>query len=233
MSESAAPHISELAVAEIERRLQWRAMPALLFLGILALLLGVAFWPSVFPARHVAGLPDDPDVFAAARLLRAHVALPTGELRFESALTGDVVPGVRVVADADERLALAGKLLDQARPRLVHDVRWQVARATLDLARHRYGDAERRYHAALDRYPNYPEARLGLGVTYALAGEIERNPLAQRQRFLRAIAQFACVTPRDAEYEEALFNRALLLDRTGRHDEAARYANLLVARAGK
>src|SRR2546425_10804435 len=95
MIESAASNGSELAVAEIERRLQWRAVPALMFLGILTLLLAVAFWPSVFPPKHVAGLPDDPDVFAAANLLHAaHVALPASELRFESALTGDVVPGM-------------------------------------------------------------------------------------------------------------------------------------------
>ena len=224
MSESPAPNASELAVAEIERRLQWRAMPALMFLGILGLLLGVAFWPSVFPPKHVAGLPDDPDVFAAANLLRAHVALPATELRFESALTGDVVPGMPAPPDADERLTQAALLIHEARGRLAHDVRMQVARATLDLMQHRYRDAERRYHAAVNRYSSYPEADLGLGVTLTLAGELERNALAQRQRFLRAIAQFAAVTPSDAEYEEALFDRAILLDRVGRREEALRYA---------
>jgi len=224
MSETPAPNVSELAVAEIERRLQWRAMPALMFLGILALLLGVAFWPSVFPPKRIAGLPDDPDVFAAAVRLRAHIALPASELRFESALTGDVIPGMRAAPDADERLADAAALLDQAHSRFAQDVRMQVARAALDLVRHRYRDAERRYRSALNRYTNYPEARLGLGVTLGLAGQLERNPLAQRQRFLRAIAQFSAVGPRDAEYEEALYDRALLLERVGRREEAARCA---------
>lgn len=230
MTESPAPNVSELAVAEIERRLQWRAMPALMFLCILALLLAVAFWPSVFPPKRMAGLPDDPDVFAAANQLRAHVVLPATELRFESALTGDAVPGMRAAADADARLAQAAALLDQAHARFSQDVRMHVARAALDLVRHRYRDAEQRYRDAVDRYSNYPEARLGLGVTLALAGELERNPLAQRQRFLRAIAQFAAVTPRDAEYEEALFDRAILLERVGRREEAARFAREYVAR---
>jgi tetratricopeptide (TPR) repeat protein len=230
MSEAPAPNVSELAVAEIERRLQWRAMPTLLFLGVLVLLLGVGFWPSVFPARRVGGLPDDPDVFAAASKLRANVALPTSELRFESALTGDVLPGARVPADQDERLAQASALLEKARPRFPRDIRMRVARATLELARHRYDDAERHYHYALDRYPNYPEARLGFGVTLALAGELDHNPLGQRQLFLRAIAQFAAVGPRDAEYEEALYDRALVLERVGRKAEAAKFAREYLAR---
>jgi tetratricopeptide (TPR) repeat protein len=222
MSQEPAP--TELAVAEIERRLQWRAMPALMFLGILALLLAVAFWPSLFPPKHIAGLPDDPDVFAAANLLRAHVTLPVSDLRFESAITGDVIPGMRAAPDADERLTEASRLLHQAHGRFSRDVRMQAARAALDLVQHRYREAELRYRSALNRFTDYPEARLGLGVTLALAGQLESHPLAQRQRFLRAIAQFAAVAPREAEYEEALFNRALLLERVGRREEAARYA---------
>ena len=54
MSEAPTPNVSELAVAEIERRLQWRAMPMLMFLGVLALLLGAAFWPNVFPPKLIA-----------------------------------------------------------------------------------------------------------------------------------------------------------------------------------
>src|SRR5262245_15534149 len=230
MTEGPAHNVSELAVAEIERRLQWRAMPALLFLCILALLLAVSFWPSVFPAKRIAGLPDDPDVFAAANQLRAHLSLPATEMRFESALTGDAVIGLPPAPDAGERLAQAEALLDQANRRFRHDVRMHVARAALDLFRHRYRSAEERYQGAVDRYSNYPEARLGLGVALALSGELERSSLAQRQRFLRAIAQFAAVTPRDAEYEEALFDRAILLDRVGRRDEAARCAREYVAR---
>src|SRR2546428_8505779 len=165
MIESAASNGSELAVAEIERRLQWRAVPALMFLGILALLLAVAFWPSLFPPKRIAGLPDDPDVFSAANELRAHVAMPATELRFESALTCHVVPGMPVAPDADERLARAAALIHQAHRRFAHDVRMQVALAALDLVRHRYRDAEERYRGAVNRYSNYPEARLGLGVT--------------------------------------------------------------------
>lgn len=225
-----APNVSELAVAEIERRIQWRAMPAFIFLVVMAALLGVAYWPTLFPPRHYAGLPDDPDVFAAAGLLRAHVTMPASELRFESALTGDVVPGLKPGADLGDRLDRAAALLQQAAARLKHDPRLAVARAALDLSRHRYAAAERDYRRVLERCPNYPEARLGLGVTLALSGEIDRNALGQRQRYLRAIAQLAAVTPRDAEYEEALYDRALLLARVGRHAEAARYAREYLAR---
>ena len=230
MTEAPAPNVSELAVAEIERRLQWRAMPALMFLGVLALLLGVAFWPNGFPPKHITGLPDDPDAFAAATQLRNHVVLPSRELRFESAITGDVVPGMRPGTDMDERIARAAALVTQARPRFGGNIRWRVAGAALALARHDYRAAERDYRYALDRYPNYPEARLGLGVTLVLAGDIEPNMLAQRQQFLRAIAQFAEIGPRDAEYEEAVFNRAMMLDRVGRHDEAARVAREYLTR---
>ena len=57
--------------------------------------------------------------------------------------------------------------------------------------------------------------------------------MAQRQHFLRAIAQFAALDPRDAEYEEALYDRALLLERVGRKAEAARYAREYVARGAR
>jgi tetratricopeptide (TPR) repeat protein len=230
MSEAPAPNVSELAVAEIERRLQWRALPMVAFLAVLLLLLGVGFWPTLFPPPHIGGLPDDPDVFAAATQLRSHVVLPTAELRFESALTGDVMPGMSVQPDLERRLVDAGQSLAKARPRLAGDVRMRVARGALDLVRQRYTNAERHYHYVLDRYPNYPEARLGLGVTLALAGELERNPLARRQRYLAAIAQFAAVGPRDAEYEEALFDRVLLLERVGRRPQAARFAGEYLAR---
>lgn len=230
MTEAPAPNVSELAVAEIERRLQWRAMPMLMFLGVLALLLGAAFWPNAFPPKLIGNLPDDPDAFAAATLLRGHVVLPSRELRFESAITGDVAPGLRPSPDMDDRIEQAAALISRARPRFGGNIRWRVAGAALALVRHEYNTAERGYRYALDRYPNYPEARLGLGVTLALAGEVDRNMLAQRQRFLAAIAQFAAIGARDAEYEEALFNRAMLLERVGRNTEAAHFAQEYVAR---
>jgi tetratricopeptide (TPR) repeat protein len=90
----------------------------------------------------------------------------------------------------------------------------------MDVVRHRYTAAATRYRRVVDRYTNYPEARLGLGMALALSGEIERNHLAQRQKFLRAIAQFAAVKPGDTEYPEARFDRALLLERVGRREEA-------------
>jgi len=229
-SGAAPPPVSELAVAEIERRLQWRMMPALMFLGILAMLLLVAFWPSMFPPKHVTGLPDDPDVFAAAQLLRGHAVLPASELRFESALTGDVAPGLAPPADFGDRITRADQLIEGARGRLTRDIRLNVARGALDLMRHRYDRAERHYWYALDRYGDYPEARLGLGVTLALAGDIDRSHLGGRAQYLRAIAQFAAVGPKDAEYDEALYDRALLLERVGRRAEAAAVAREYLGR---
>src|SRR5437867_3766341 len=135
MAESTAPHVSELAMADIERRLQWRVMPAFGFLGILALLLAAAFWPTVFPARLVAGLPPDPDVLAAVEELRGQVGIPSGELRWQSALTGDVPAGSRGGADEIARLARADRLLEAARPRLERDPRWQGAAAAIAVAR--------------------------------------------------------------------------------------------------
>jgi len=224
------PILSPIAVAEIERRLRWRAVPVLLFAGFLALLLGVGLWPQLVPSRSVSGLPDDPDLFAAAAELHGHVAFPTDELMFDSALTGSLLPGARGAPDQQRRIALAEQQVERARPRLAHDARWLAARGALDLVRHRYPSARRRYREALQRAYEYPEARLGLGAALALQAEVERHLLAQRRLRLEAIAQFAAVPPQDALYPAALFDRALLLERVGRRKEAAQLASVYVAR---
>lgn len=232
MSHDPTPRVAPLAVAEIERRLQWRAGPALAFIGVMALFLGAALWPTLVPAPKLAGLPDDADVLAAAERLRGHVALSADELRFESSLTGPIDPGARFTADAEARLSSAERLLERARPRVGRDPRWGVARATIDLVRHRYPAAVARYRAALEHSTNYPEARLGLGTAWALEAEIQRHPLARRRARLRAAAQFAEVPESAPEYGEALYDRAIVLAHVGRHDEAARCARAWLARGG-
>lgn len=230
MTEGPAPQIAPLALAEIERRLQWRAMPVIMFVCILSVLLGTVLWPHLVPPPHLVGLPDDPDVFAAALAVRGRVALPPGELRFRSSLTGPLAPGARPAADEYSRLGHARRLLERARPRLGGDPRWMAARAALDLVGHRYDVAERHYRQALERSTNYPEARLGLGLALALEAEIERHPLTQRRRLLEAIAQLAAVPRTAPESEDATFDRVLLLERVGRRVEAASLARMWLAR---
>src|SRR5881396_3317821 len=124
--------IVPLAVAEIERRFQWRGASVVAFAGILAFFLGAGLWPALVPQRSLRGLPDDPDLFAAARELRGRVAFPTHELMFDSALTGPLGSGARGAPDQQRRIARADRLVESARARLRGDARWLVARASLD-----------------------------------------------------------------------------------------------------
>jgi tetratricopeptide (TPR) repeat protein len=233
MSQTTEQILVPLAVAEIERRLRWRAVPVMLFAGILAVFLVAGLWPQIVPARSVRGLPDDPDLLAAARELRGHVAFPTDELMFDSAITGLIASGARGAVDQQHRIDRAEQFVERARPRLAGDPRWIASRAALDLVRHGYASARHHYRDALRRALEYPEARLGLGATLALQAEIERHPLAQRRLRLEAIAQFAAVSPQDALYAAALYDRALLLDVVGRREEAAKLARLYLERGAR
>jgi len=116
------------------------------------------------------------------------------------------------------------RLLASARGRLTGDPRLESARAALDLLRHRYVHAARRYRLALDASDNYGEARFGYGITLALAAEVEPHTLTQRRERLAAIAQLAAVPHWASEYDEALYDRAVLLDRVGRGAEARQVA---------
>lgn len=230
MSGVPIPQVAPVAVDHIERHLKWRGLPVLQFGGILGLLLGIAMWPVFVPPPRVSGVPADPDVETAQRELAGRVEFPSEGLRVVSAITGPLaaVPA----ADLDRRLAEANALIDRARPRLGLDPRWQAASGSLDLVRHRYAHAARHYRRAIDVAPHYPEARIGLGVTLALEAQVERNTLVARRRLLQAIAQFAAVSPRDPEYDVALYDRILLLQRVGRADEARGRAAEYLARDG-
>ncbi len=230
MSGVPIPQVGPLAVAEVERHLRWRALAVLKFGGILGLLLGIALWPVFVPPPRVFGLPTDPDVQAAARVLAGRVAFPSAGLHLDAAIFGPLA--AFPATDLETRLTRANRLLDRARPRVGHDPRWQAASGALDLVRHRYAHATRHYQKALDDAAHYPEARIGLGVTLALESQIERNDLVARRRVLEAIAQFAAVSPRDPEYAAALANRIVLLQRVGRGAEAQRLAAAYGARSG-
>ncbi|MBI5711738.1 MAG: hypothetical protein HZC42_15755 [Candidatus Eisenbacteria bacterium] len=79
--------------------------------------------------------------------------------------------------------------------------------------------------------PQYLQKLGGIaGVTLALEAAAEPDPLRQRGLRLEAIAQLAAVRPEDAVYDAALYDRALLLARVGRHDEARRMADEFATR---
>jgi hypothetical protein len=208
--------MAPLAIAEFERRMQWRAAPAVVFLCILAVLLGVALWPAVFPGSRLSGLPDDPDVFAAAALLRGHVAPPSRELQFESALTGPIDLGIHAAGDAESRFAMCERLLESARGRLGGDPRVESAharrstccaiatctrRAGIGWRSMRRTSTARRASVWASRWRSRPRSSRA------------RSSSAGR---LAAIAQLAAVPHWASEYDEALYDRAVLLDRVGR-----------------
>jgi tetratricopeptide (TPR) repeat protein len=219
-------------VAEMERKIHWRAAPMFVFLGIMVSLAALVVVSAVLPPPRISGLPDDPDVRAAAGLVRGRLRVDAGGLRFHAALLGDGGTGHSFGAADEAAVGRAEALLRRAAPRLGRDPRIPALFACLDLVRRDQASAERGYRRALDPGGRYGEARLALGVTLALRAEREADPLRQRALLLQAIAQFAAVETGDPADEAALFNRALLLERVGRREEARRLAESYLARDG-
>jgi tetratricopeptide (TPR) repeat protein len=217
-------------VAEIERRLHWRVLGIAGFLLLILILAVMAAVSVLIPARLVAGLPDDPEVTTATALLHSRLPMRAGVLRFRSALTGEAPPGAVFDAEAERLIERAARSLARARARHRGDPRLAVALAHLDLARQRYALAEHRYRAVTDRGVDSPEARLGLGVALARQADAERDALRARALRLEALAQLVAVDPRDAAFEPALYDRALLLAAIGRRAEALRVAGKYAAR---
>ncbi len=176
------------------------------------------------PHRVVTGVPDDPAFVAVRERVHGRLAVAAGELRFVSSLLG--AGGAPDVALATG----AGRDLRATRMPWPADPRRLAAIAALDLAAHRYGEAERLYRRATELAPTYGEGRLGLGVTLALRAALEADEERARGLRMRAISQFAAVAAGDPAYEAALYDRALLLARIGRRDEARRRAAEYVAR---
>jgi tetratricopeptide (TPR) repeat protein len=213
-----------------ERRFNWPATSTLAFIGILVLLLTLGLWPRIGGYPMAAGLPPEPGIVAAAERLHGQVSFPTDGLRFQSSLYGAVAMTGSSSTEMTRRIADAERALASAGPRMRRDARWQIARAAIDLARHDFRAAEAHYQRALARSERCSEARLGLGVTLAGAAVVDRSPLMSRRLMLRAIAQFAAVPADRPEYDAALYDRAVLLDRVGRADEAAEIASLYLER---
>jgi len=221
---------SSAPVAELERRTQWRAVAILAFLGILVGLAVVAVIPMIWPPATLTGLPDDPDVSSAVRLVHDRLKFDATGLRFFSALLGDNSVGSPYDGSSQRLVGRAGAYLGRARARHPRDARIAACLASLDLLRGDVQRAVQRYRAVLDLGPSYGEGHLGLGVALALEAAGQTNPLVERALLLQAIGQFAAVGERDPVYEAALYNRAVLLVKVGRREEARRLARRYFAR---
>jgi len=211
-------------VAEIERRLHWRAIGIAGFLAIILALAVMAAVSVLAPRRMVAGLPDDADLTAATAILHARLPMRLGALRFRSALTAETPPAAVFGAEQPALIAQAEFLVERARSRHRGDPRLDVALAHLELARQRYAAAERAYRAVTDRGVDSPEARLGLGLALARQADAESDALRARALRLEALAQLVAVDPRDPAQRAALYDRVVLLARIGRRAEALRLA---------
>jgi len=212
-------------VEEIERRLRWPALPALVFLGLMVGLLAVAGLSMWLRPDHPQGLPGDAALLAAARLPDASLGVIAPELRFRSAALGG--EAANHVNDAAElaRVSEAERVLAHWARRHPGEPRVRSALGALALVRHDYTAAATHYREACERAPHYGEGRLGWGVALALDADRTRDPWLRRALMLRAIAQFAAVDPSDPEYPHALYDRARLLAEVGRTSEARAIAN--------
>jgi hypothetical protein len=213
------------------RRWSWRSKPVLGFAAALTLLSSVAIGHLVTRERTLVGVPEDPNLDAARRLLDGSLPVGGDGLRFVTALTGEPAGSAPVGSDprALDRIATAERHVRSALERHPEDVRIQCALAAFDLAAQRYERAERRYRVITDRVPRYGEARLGLGMALALQAGVTGDEIVARRLALRAIAQFAAVDPADATYPVAVYDRAVMLHRVGRPAEARRWAAVYAA----
>jgi tetratricopeptide (TPR) repeat protein len=216
-------------VAEIEKHLRWRLLPTVLFIVALSSLAALAFFSLAMPHQHPRGLPDDPQVLAAAAGVAGRVTVRTNTLRWSTALLGgepaNVAPTAAMLALVDSARARLHGARHRGDPRVL------AARAALDLAAHDYPRAATQYRRACELAPHFAEARLGAGV--ALALEADRTPELWQARALRleAIAQFAMVDSLDDEYALALYDRAMVLRDVGRESEARYWAARFAAHA--
>jgi len=201
----------------------WPAAPAALLLGMLLAVAAVGIVLSLSAPGVVSGLPQVPEVLAAASQVRDRLRVETGGLRLESALLGTNQAGEPFSATHLELARRADSLLARVPASGRDIVRVTSARASLSLARRDYEAAIRGYRSAVGRAPGYGEARLGLGVALALHAEAQADSRKHRATQLRALAQFANVDESDPAFQAALYNRTLMLARVGRHDEARRF----------
>jgi len=216
-------------VAEIERRIKWPALPALVFLALMVGLLAVVAVSAWLRPDHPQGLPEDAALLAAAGLPDASLGVLAPELRFRAAAFGGDAAVRANDAAALARVSAAERALAHWARRHPGEPRVRAALGALALARHDYTAAATHYREACERAPHYGEGRLGWGMALALDAGSTRDPWLRRALTLRAIAQFAAVEPSETEYPHALFDRATLLADEGRRPEALPLARLYLA----
>jgi len=212
-------------VAEIERRLRWPALPALVFLGLMVGLLALAAVATWLRPEHPRGLPEDAVLLATAGLPDASLGVLAPELRFRSGALGGDVESHANDAAALARVRTAEHTLAHWARRHPGEPRVRAALGALALARHDYTAAATHYREACERAPHYGEGRLGWGMALALDAARTGEPWLRRALTLRAIAQFAAVDASEPEYPHALFDRAWLLADVGRTSEARALAS--------
>jgi tetratricopeptide (TPR) repeat protein len=211
-------------VGEIERRIRWPALPALVYLGLMVMLLvlaGVSLW---MRPDHPRGLPGDAALLAAVGLPDASLGVLAPDLRFRAASMGGDVSAHANDAAALARIAAAEHALARWARRHPGEPQVRAALGALALARHDYAAAATHYREACERAPHYAEGRLGWGLALALDAEHTSDPWLRRALTLRAVAQFAAVDASEREYAHALYDRAHLLAEVGRTNEAATLA---------
>ncbi len=229
MTEPSTPPTAAPPLArEFERRVNWGALPAILFLVMLVSLAAIAAYSTFAAPRTAHGMPADPDVDAARALLAGHMNSPAQDLRFTSSLTGDVGP-LPVAPDPD-RLAAARERLERVLERHAFDPRALTALAHVELALRRGRRAEAHYRLALEFAPHYGEARLGLGLALAQRSYATADTHERRRLQLRALAQFAAVSEDDPVYLAALHDRAMMALFAGRRQAAERLGEQYFAR---
>jgi len=207
-------------VVEIERRLRWPALPALLFLGILGMLFTLASVSMWLRPEHPRGLPEDAALLERAGLPDPSLGVLAADIRFSAAALGGEAENRAVDAATIARVREAERALARWTRRHPGEPRVRAALGALALVRHDYATAANRYREACERAPHYGEGRLGWGVALALEAERTTDAWQRRGLDLRAIAQFAEVDRSQPEYRAALYNRALLLVEVGRRDQA-------------
>jgi hypothetical protein len=164
-----------VSVEEIGRRIRWPALPALLFVGIMAGLGVVALVGTRREPPILTGLPDDADVRAAVAAVR-DVRFEAGPLRLHSALLADAprqdaseaVSRTRTEAARDERSP--ARRHDEERPSFTT---WLPANPGPEQAA-AITRATERLTRAEDRFPHEPRIVAAFGALDLVSGSLER-----------------------------------------------------------
>ena len=88
-------------------------------------------------------------------------------------------------------------------------IRQMVQKGTSELDREDFQAARETFEELLESHPNFPDIRNKLGLCVAMLGDTEE-----------ALAEFEKAVELAGDYAEAQFNRGLMLNDLGRHEEA-------------